>query len=364
MAKLTHYALTLCLLAPVLLGCASTSTSTGYTDDDSKCGIYPPPPVNFAKKRLAVIPLSDKTSQKFTKTNLGSQAVDIGTTLLLATERFTLVEREKMDALLAEQKLVGIVDPATAAKAGKILGADLIFTGAVTDFEIKRSKRGNHIGIPSIGKMPAFNLGKEVQIMEISMAVDGRIVETETARVIFADSGEIKREEKAEGWHFGLYDGGGYSQTGSIKIDESAAGKQLRFALDNLIQKMVPKIDAFYTAQPEPATDKTRTKRIKELLIQFSSEGMEDHTYAARTMVEMEAVPDMIKLLEDADPDVRSLSAWALGELRAKEAAPAITKLLEDPEPKVREAAREGLRLLEQKPAPVQETLEETEKTN
>ncbi|MFH1228243.1 MAG: CsgG/HfaB family protein [Planctomycetota bacterium] len=261
MAKLIRYFGLSCLLAMLLLGCASTSTSTGYVNDDSKCGIYPPPPAAFAKKRLAIIPFSDKTNQKFTKTNLGSQAVDIGTTLLLATERFTLVEREKMDALLSEQKLVGIVDPETAAKAGKALGADLIFTGAVTDFEIKRSKSGHRYGIPSIGKLPAFSLGNETQVLDISMAVDGRIIETETARVIFADSGEIKRQETAGGWHFGLQGGAGYSETGEIRIDESAAGKQLRFALDNLIQKMVPKIDAAYTVQPpEPPKDLEPTK--------------------------------------------------------------------------------------------------------
>ena len=108
------------MLFTFLGGCAATGTNTTYGDDDSKCGIYPPPPANFIRKRIAIIPLKDKTNQQYTKTDLGSQAVDIGITLLLNAERFDVVERERLDALLAEQKLVGIVDPATAAKAGKI----------------------------------------------------------------------------------------------------------------------------------------------------------------------------------------------------------------------------------------------------
>lgn len=245
----------LCLGLMLIIGCGSTSATGSYADDDSKCGVYPPPPANFVKKTIAIIPFSDKTKQSFTKANLGSMAVDVGTTLLLATGRFNLVERERMDTLLAEQKLVGIIDPETAAKAGKALGADLIFTGAITDFEIKKSKTGNRLGLPRIGNMPAISLGKETEILAISMAIDGRVIETETAKVIFADSGEIKREEKAEGWHFGLQ-GASYSTAGAIELTESAAGKQLRFTLDNIIQKIIPKIDAAYVttpAQPEGA---------------------------------------------------------------------------------------------------------------
>lgn len=251
----------LCLGAMLLLGCGSTSATGSYADDDSKCGVYPPPPDNFVKKTIAIIPFSDKTKQSFTRANLGSMAVDVGTTLLLATGRFKLVERERMDALLAEQKLEGIVDTETAAKAGKALGADLIFTGAITDFEVKKSKTGNRLGLPQIGKMPSISLGKETEILAISMAIDGRIIETETARVIFADSGEIKREEKAEGWHFGLQ-GASFSTAGAIELNESAAGKQLRFTLDNIIQKIIPKIDAAYIttlSQPEPAEKDAKT---------------------------------------------------------------------------------------------------------
>jgi len=254
MIKIISYWLVLFILC-FSYGCSTVRTSGDYKDDDSKCGIYPPPPANFVKKTIAVIPFSDKTNQKVTKTDLGSQAVDIGTTLLVATERFNVVEREKLDALLAEQKLVGIVDPETAAKAGKVLGAQLIFTGAITDFEVKRTKQGGHFGLPRIGKMPAIDIAKETQVLTILLAIDGRVIETETAQIIFAGSGEIKREEKASGWGFGL--DGAYAETkGAIKLDQTAAGKQLRFAIDNLIHKIIPKIDSAYTiTSPQDSRD-------------------------------------------------------------------------------------------------------------
>jgi len=234
------------LLTTFISGCAATRTNTTYQDDDSKCGIYPPPPANFVRKRIAIIPLKDKTNQQYTKTDLGSQAVDIGITLLLNAERFDVVERERLDALLAEQKLVGIVDPATAAKAGKILGVDLIFTGAITNFEIERSKTGGSFGLPRIGKIPAFDIEKKTTILAISLAIDGRVIEVETGRVLFAGSGEIKREERADNWGVWLETGAHVSSKEKIKIDQNAAGKQLRFALDALIKKIIPKIDATY----------------------------------------------------------------------------------------------------------------------
>jgi curli biogenesis system outer membrane secretion channel CsgG len=250
------------LLLAVSLSCSSLSTSSGYQDDDSKCGIYPPPPPNFTLKRIAIIPFADKTNQKLTKTDLGSQAVDIATSLLVNSDRFIVVERDRLDALLAEQKLVGIVDPKTAAKAGKVLGVDLIFTGALTDFEVKRTKEGGHFGLPRIGKMPSFDVGKSTEVVSITMAIDGRIIETSTALVIFAGSGEIKREEKAEAWRFGL-EGAHVGTKGAVKIEETAAGKQLRFCLDNLIKKIIPRIDTKYGAPVTPAITPAVTPATK-----------------------------------------------------------------------------------------------------
>lgn len=234
-------------------GCAATGVRTSYEDDDSDCGVYPPPPVNFVRKRIAIIPFKDKTNQQYTKTDLGSQVVDIGITLLLNADRFDVVERERLDALLAEQKLVGIVDPETAAKAGKILGVDLIFTGAITNFEIEHSKTGGRFGLPRIGRMPAFDVEKKTSVLTILLAIDGRVIETQTGRVLFAGSGEIKREEKADNWSVWMETGAHVSSKEKIRIDQNSAGKQLRFAMDALIRKIIPKIDAAYAPAIVPA---------------------------------------------------------------------------------------------------------------
>jgi len=225
-----------------LVGCSSVSTSSELREDGTKVGTYSPPPPGFVKKRIAIIPFKDKTNQKHTNTDLGSQAVDIATTLLVNADRFEVVERERLESLLTEQKLVGIIDPETAAKAGKVLGVDFIFTGAITDFEVEQTKSDNTFGLPAIGRFPGLNIGNDTVTLSIFLAVDARVIKTDTAEIFFAGPGEIRREEKASGFHIGP-SGHNSGTKSAIKLDQSAAGRQLRMALDKIIHDLVAKVD-------------------------------------------------------------------------------------------------------------------------
>jgi curli biogenesis system outer membrane secretion channel CsgG len=248
------YRIILSLIAFIIFsGCATTEVTSDFREDKTLVGTYSPPPEGFVKKRIAVIPFKDKTNQTHTTSDLGSISVDIATTLLVNTGRFEVVERERLDALLVEQKMEGIVDPETATKAGKILGVDLIFTGAITDFEIKETQSGTSIGIPSINDMPSLQLGKKTYTLSIFMAVDARIIRTDTAEILFAGTGEIKREEKAKSYRFGV-DGYHIDTKGAVRIDQSAAGRQLRFAIDKIVRALVPKVDQTYN-EPLPAPE-------------------------------------------------------------------------------------------------------------
>ena len=119
-----------------LMGCGMSRVSSTYTVDTTPVKAYAPPPATIKIKTIAVLPFKDKTTNSPIKGDVGSMAVDQLTTLLVNTERFSVIERERLDAVLAEQGLAGkgVVDSATAAQIGKILGVDLIFTGAVTNW--------------------------------------------------------------------------------------------------------------------------------------------------------------------------------------------------------------------------------------
>lgn len=222
------------LTAGLLLGCGSTSVSSTYAKDTSPVTAYAPPPATIQKKRIAILPFKDKTTNSPIKGDVGSLAVDQLTTLLVNTGRFSVIERERIDAILAEQGLAGkgIVDATTAAQVGKALGAELIFTGAVTNWEVKESRTGNFVLVA----------GSKEKAIDIDLAVDGRIIDTSTSEIFFADSGEIKRQEKVSSLSVLGGAPGGY-----IRLDQSVAGKQLRLALDDMLSKIIPKVDAKFS---------------------------------------------------------------------------------------------------------------------
>ncbi len=160
------------------------------------------------KRRVGVVDFQNKAP--YAQARLGETATDIMITELVKTGKYIVVERDKLDKILAEQKLgqTGVIDPATAAQAGKILGLQAIITGSVSQF-----------GVKSEGKDFIVSQSKQ-QIVECT--VDLRVVDSETGQVLLADSGKgVVR--KASGKFLGM---GNQS-----KYDETLEGEALRAAI-------------------------------------------------------------------------------------------------------------------------------------
>lgn len=96
------------------------------------------------------------------------------TTALVKTARFELVERNKIDAAIREQKLgmVGVIDEATAAEMGQILGAEYMVLGSVTSAARKRTDKFGYI------------------LVETRIGVDVRAVHSTTGRILLSESAE------------------------------------------------------------------------------------------------------------------------------------------------------------------------------
>ena len=171
------------------------------------------------KRRIGVVGFDVKAP--YAAARLGTTATDIMMTELSKTGKFIVVERDKMDKLLDEQKLgqTGVIDPGTAAQVGKVLGLNAILTGSVSQF-----------GAKSEGKDFLITQSKQ-QIVECT--VDIRVVDAETGQILFADSGKgVVR--KATGQVLGMGN--------KSKYDETLEGEALRAAIvkfmDNLISQV------------------------------------------------------------------------------------------------------------------------------
>ena len=123
------------------------------------------------QKVLAVLDFegSDKLSEK-----VDLEMSEMLTTSLVQTGRFNLVERNRIDRAIKEQKLgmVGVVDAATAAEMGKVLGAEYIVLGALTSVAKKRIDKFGYI------------------LVEVRVAVDVRAVNSTTGRILLSETAE------------------------------------------------------------------------------------------------------------------------------------------------------------------------------
>jgi hypothetical protein len=126
---------------------------------------------------VGLLPARERDARLFT--DLGSGLGDIVTRELFELGRFDLVERRNLAAALAEQDLArsGRFDDATVAEAGRLVGAELILVGAVTEFSIDRAS----------AVVPGFS-GHHRD--DGPGGVELRFVDVETGRILGLGSGE------------------------------------------------------------------------------------------------------------------------------------------------------------------------------
>src|SRR5262249_51734010 len=127
------------------------------------------------KRRVGVVDFENKTNYG---KRLGSSASDILLTELVKSGKFIVVERDKTDKLMQEQKLgmSGAIDPKTAAQVGKIMGLNAIVPGPISQF--------------GVGSTGADYLIVQSKREVAQCTVDVRVVDVETGQVIYADSGK------------------------------------------------------------------------------------------------------------------------------------------------------------------------------
>ena len=181
------------------------------------------------KVRVAVMNFENNSSWRYWGDNLGYAAADELVTQLFKTKKFSLVERTQLEAVLAEQNLgqSGRVNSAQAAEIGRILGVQMILTGSITKFSVDKKGGG-------FGKFRA-------EYSEAESNLDIRLINTETAEIMFADEGEGKVRlggVRVKGMN--------YRQ----EFDAGLAQEALRPAVEDVVQKIANHAGALASIQP------------------------------------------------------------------------------------------------------------------
>lgn len=135
------------------------------------------------------------------------------TTQLANCERFVVVEREQLEAVLNEQKLgaSGAITAETAASIGEVLGVSYLIVGNITELTVEegQSKGFSAFGISSSSK--GANKAK--------VSIELKVLDTESARVVAAVTCR-KTFEIGKGSHSSNVLGIGNRQSGD-KSDKS-----------------------------------------------------------------------------------------------------------------------------------------------
>lgn len=156
---------------------------------------------------LGVLKFQDETGAMPFQGGAGRALTTMLTNELAARGSFTVVERQKLRAVLEEQDLVesGRITPGQGAEIGKLIGADFLVTGTVTAFEedVEEKVKGGYFGRARVERTSKGGY----------LAVDLRVIDSTTGKIAVARTVEGRTEGSktavsAGGFGIGLEDNG------------------------------------------------------------------------------------------------------------------------------------------------------------
>jgi curli biogenesis system outer membrane secretion channel CsgG len=180
------------LLGGFSIASAQVRPGDGPTIEQAQAERYDGP-----KARIAVADFEDKMSSTGQyRAEYGRGMADMLATSLFNTNRYIVLERQKLSYVIAEQDLgaSGRVKRQTAAPIGELEGAELLVVANVTGFDPGVSGGGGNLGV--IGSLlggRGGSIGSAIGslaggVRTAHIAIDLRLVDTKTGRVVAANS--------------------------------------------------------------------------------------------------------------------------------------------------------------------------------
>jgi len=222
-----------------MVSCAPTAEVTsgggGPTMGQAQAESY-----NGPKARVAVAKFQVKAAKA--EYEIGDGLAEMLTTELFNTNRFIVLERRELHDVIAEQDLgaSGRVRAKTAAPIGQIEGAELLVVGAVTAFEPNYRGGGGGLAIP--GLPIALGVGGK----QAYMAIDMRVIDTRTSRILAATTVEGKSTDFGGG--LGAAIGGGRTRMpfGLGGWQKTPMEKAIRVCIHRAVQFVVSRTPGRY----------------------------------------------------------------------------------------------------------------------
>jgi curli biogenesis system outer membrane secretion channel CsgG len=168
------------------------------------------------------------------QTDIGKGMADQVVDALVNDGTFRVIERKKLDTVLAEQDFAhsdrADVSAAKLSKVGKVLGVRFIITGSITKFSMEQKGGGLHvkgIGLGGGGAKAQVNL-------------TARMVDTTTGEIIISAKGEGVAKK---GTALHVSSGGTGINMGSGEFRESALGDAQERACQDIVKQLIARAD-------------------------------------------------------------------------------------------------------------------------
>lgn len=164
-------------------------------------------------------------------------------TALINSNRFIVLERQILQDVLKEQDLgaAGRIRSDTAAPLGEVEGAELLVIGAVTEFEGAASGGGGDLG--GFGEVLSALAGG---LKRAHMAIDLRLIDTRTSRILAATSVEGKATDVSLAALAGGYTGDSALAGALGGWKNTPTEKALRICIEHAVQFVVSKTPETY----------------------------------------------------------------------------------------------------------------------
>jgi curli biogenesis system outer membrane secretion channel CsgG len=232
-------------LALSVAGCAALNLQP-TAQVDNNAGTQAMPPYSGPKARIAVADFEVKAAKA--NYEIGSGLREMLITALVNSNRFSVVERQALSAVMQEQELSasGAAQAGSGPQRGNIRTADLIVTAAVTEFEPQAS--GGSAGIGGGGGVGSGILGGMLgaALNKAHMALDIRIVDTSTSEVLAATRVQGQASDIAGGFMAGLLGTNGGLGVGLSAYSNTPMEKAIRVCIIEAVRYLSQTISANY----------------------------------------------------------------------------------------------------------------------
>ncbi len=170
------------------------------------------------KPTMAVLDFRNSTSAYWWSTNVGRELSGMLTNELASGKKFRMIERQKLASVLSEQDLAGSgrVSGSSAARMGKMVGAQYLVTATVSSFEQNVNNTGGGVSFKGV------SLGGKSK--KTYIAVDLRVVDSTTGEIV--DTRTVEARSGGLGVSVGLRRGGFGGALANEK--KTPAGKAIR----------------------------------------------------------------------------------------------------------------------------------------